>query len=95
MVCDVSRPLNLLPQLIAQRPDLRLVSGGLMRAPAGSVLGNVEERDRPDMLVACAAETIVLALSGHQSDHLRGRLDIATIEEIGRLAERLDFAIVA
>jgi acetylornithine/succinyldiaminopimelate/putrescine aminotransferase/predicted amino acid dehydrogenase len=95
MVCDVSRPLNLLPQLIAQRPDLRLVSGGAMRAPAGSVLGNVEERDRPDMLVACAAETIVLALSGHQSDHLRGRLDIATIEEIGRLAERLGFAIVA
>ena len=39
----------------------------------------------------CAAETIVLALSGYQSAHLCGRLDIATIEDIGRLAEELGF----
>jgi predicted amino acid dehydrogenase len=47
------------------------------------------------VLVACAAETIILALSGHQSRHLCGRLDVATIEQIGALAERLGFSVIA
>jgi predicted amino acid dehydrogenase len=94
MVCDVSRPFNIAPDLIEQRCDLRLVSGGLVRAPEPSALGYVEERDQHNVLVACAAETIVLALSGHQSRHLCGRLDVATIEEIGRLAESLGFSVV-
>jgi predicted amino acid dehydrogenase len=37
LVCDVSRPFNIPPDLIAARPDLRLVSGGLVRAPKSSV----------------------------------------------------------
>ena len=93
MVCDVSRPFNIAPDLIEQRSDLRLVSGGLVRAPEPSALGYLEERDQHNVLVACAAETIVLALSGHQSRHLCGRLDVATIEEIGRLAELLGFSV--
>jgi acetylornithine/succinyldiaminopimelate/putrescine aminotransferase/predicted amino acid dehydrogenase len=95
MVCDLSRPFNLTPDLAEARPDLRLVSGGLVRAPESSVLGHVEERDRRNVLVACAAETIILALSGHQSRHLCGRLDVATIEQIGALAERLGFSVIA
>jgi acetylornithine/succinyldiaminopimelate/putrescine aminotransferase/predicted amino acid dehydrogenase len=93
MVCDVSRPFNIVPGLIEQRSDVRLVGGGLVRAPESSVLGYVEERDRHNVLVACAAETIVLALSGHQGRNLCGRLDVEEIEEIGRLAERLGFSV--
>jgi fatty aldehyde-generating acyl-ACP reductase len=81
------------PDLIEQRSDVRLVGGGLVRAPESSVLGYVEERDRHNVLVACAAETIVLALSGHQGRNLCGRLDVEEIEEIGRLAERLGFSV--
>ena len=47
MVCDVSRPFNIARDLIEQRPDLRIVSGGLVEAPASSILSHVEERDRP------------------------------------------------
>jgi acetylornithine/succinyldiaminopimelate/putrescine aminotransferase/predicted amino acid dehydrogenase len=94
LVCDVSRPFNIAPDLIDQRPDLRIASGGLVRAPQSSVLGHVEERDRPNVLMACAAETIVLALSGHQSSHLCGRLEIATVEEVGRLADSLGFSVL-
>jgi len=36
----------------------------------------------------------VLALSGYQSEHLCGRLDIATIEDIGRLADGLGFSVI-
>ena len=95
LVCDVSRPFNLVPDLVQQRDDLRLLSGGLVLPPPSSVLGHVEAPERANALVACAAETIVLALSGYQSAHLCGRLDIATIEDIGRLAEELGFSVIA
>ena len=95
LVCDVSRPFNVAPDLVQQRDDLRLLSGGLVLPPPSSVLGHVEAPERPNALVACAAETIVLALSGYQSAHLCGRLDIATIEDIGRLAEELGFSVIA
>jgi len=65
-----------------------------MHAPEASVLGHVEERNRQNVLMACAAETIVLALSGHQSNHLCGRLEMTTVEKIGRLAEKSGFSVV-
>ena len=59
-----------------------------------AVLGHIEAPDQENVLVACAAETIVLALSGYQSKHPCGRLDIATIEEIGGLAGTLGFSVI-
>jgi predicted amino acid dehydrogenase len=44
------------------------------------------------MLVACAAETIILALSGFRGENLCGRLEPTTIAEIGRVAGRLGFS---
>jgi acetylornithine/succinyldiaminopimelate/putrescine aminotransferase/predicted amino acid dehydrogenase len=95
LICDVSRPLNISPDLIAARPDLRLASGGLVRAPKSAVLGHIEEPGQHEVLMACAAETIVLALSGHQSSHLCGPLDIDTIYNVGRLADGFGFSVVS
>jgi acetylornithine/succinyldiaminopimelate/putrescine aminotransferase/predicted amino acid dehydrogenase len=92
MVCDVSRPFNVTADLGTERPDVRWVDGGLVRAPDASVLGLLEEPERRNVLVACAAETIILALSGFRSDHLCGRLDPATIEELGSVAARMGFS---
>jgi acetylornithine/succinyldiaminopimelate/putrescine aminotransferase/predicted amino acid dehydrogenase len=92
MVCDISRPLNIAPRVTHERPDIRLVSG-LVQAPDAADLGQLSERDRPNVLMACAAETIILALSRYRSNHLCGRLDVATVEDVGRLAESLGFSI--
>jgi predicted amino acid dehydrogenase len=70
------------------------VSGGLIKAPDSSALGYIEERDRAKVLMSCAAETIILALSGYQSTHLCGRLEIETISEIGRKAQSAGFTVV-
>jgi acetylornithine/succinyldiaminopimelate/putrescine aminotransferase/predicted amino acid dehydrogenase len=91
MVCDVSRPLNVASGLRDERTDLRWVDGGLVRAPDRSVLGLLEEPNRPNVLVACAAETIILALSGYRGENLCGRLQPATISELGGVAARLGF----
>jgi acetylornithine/succinyldiaminopimelate/putrescine aminotransferase/predicted amino acid dehydrogenase len=95
IVCDVSRPFNIASDLAQQRPDLEIVLGGLVQAPENSLLGLLEERDRPNALMACAAETIVLALSRYCSKHLCGRLDPATIEELARLAGKMGFSVAA
>jgi predicted amino acid dehydrogenase len=92
MVCDVSRPFNVASGLRDERSDLRWADGGLVRAPDLSVLGLLEEPNRPNMLVACAAETIILALSGFRGENLCGRLEPTTIAEIGRVAGRLGFS---
>lgn len=94
VVCDVSRPASLAPDLGDNRPDLRLVSGGLIQAPETAVLGHLQERDQPNVLVACAAETIILALSRYQARRLCGQLDITTIQQLGELAEKSGFSVV-
>jgi acetylornithine/succinyldiaminopimelate/putrescine aminotransferase/predicted amino acid dehydrogenase len=94
LVCDVSRPSNLAPGLTDARPDVRFVNSGQVRAPAASVLGLVEERNQPNVMGACAAETIVLALSDYAPKQLCGRLDVETIRELGRLTEKSGFSIV-
>jgi hypothetical protein len=95
LVCDVSRPFNVAPEVIRRRKDVRLVGGGgLIKAPKSSVVGYVEESDRPHVLLSCAAETIMLALSGYQSKHRCGHLDIDTIEKIGWQAESFGFSVV-
>jgi predicted amino acid dehydrogenase len=52
----------------------------------------LEEPGRSKVLLACAAETIILALSGFRSEHLCGRLDPGTIEELGKVAAGLGFS---
>jgi acetylornithine/succinyldiaminopimelate/putrescine aminotransferase/predicted amino acid dehydrogenase len=91
MVCDASRPLNVAAGLRDQRTDLRWVDGGLVRAPDPSFLGLLEEPNRRNVLVACAAETIILALSGYRGENLCGRLQASTISELGGIAARLGF----
>jgi acetylornithine/succinyldiaminopimelate/putrescine aminotransferase/predicted amino acid dehydrogenase len=95
MVCDVSRPFNIVPDLGKEMPSVRLLDGGLVRAPEASVLGVLEEPGRRNVLLACAAETIILALSGFRSAHLCGRLDSSTIEDLGGIAAGLGFSAVA
>jgi acetylornithine/succinyldiaminopimelate/putrescine aminotransferase/predicted amino acid dehydrogenase len=94
IVCDVSRPFNIGAELATKRPDVHILRGGTVRAPAGSSLRYIEREDEPNAVVACAAETIVLALSGFRSDRLCGRLDIATVEELGRIGENSGFSVV-
>jgi acetylornithine/succinyldiaminopimelate/putrescine aminotransferase/predicted amino acid dehydrogenase len=95
IVCDVSRPFNIDPDLAVERPDLHLLYGGMARAPAGSSLRHFEREDEPNVVFACMAETMVLALCGYQSNRLCGQLEVATIEELGRIGEELGFSVVS
>lgn len=94
IVCDVSRPFNLSAQIEEQRPDVRIIKGGVVRVPEGCILGDLEERDQPNSMVACAAETVLLSLSRQEARQLCGPLSLATINELGKFADAAGFSIV-
>ena len=92
MICNVSRPFNIASDLAEEGRTSGFCLAALFTRQ-NIPLGFLEERDRPNVLVACAAETIILALSQYRSRHLCGRLDVATIEELARFAEGLGFSV--
>nr|MDJ0825413.1 hypothetical protein [Rhodobacter sp.] len=94
VVCDVSRPYNLIDRLDV-RPDLSLLRGGVVQAPDGAELDALAEPDLSTAIVACAAETIVLTLSGYDGAHLCGQLDLDEILRIGAAAEAAGFRLDA
>ncbi len=93
LVVDVSRPYNVDPAVTSGRPDVTVIRGGVLRAPGDAVLGALAGDADGETVVACASETIVLALSGMRSPHLCGRLDPATVNALGHAALEYGFAV--
>lgn len=94
IVCDVSRPFNVCADVALQRPDVLVIEGGLVRVPGEPDFRFLGGKDR-GVIVACVAETILLALERQPSfDGLCGSLDTATILELERLGERHGFEVM-
>ncbi len=91
IVCDVSRPFNVARDVVQARPDLCYIEGGMLKAPAGSQLGPLERR--AGELVACASETIILALSEMRKQSMCGRVDPETALWLGERARALGFRV--
>jgi predicted amino acid dehydrogenase len=94
IVCDVSRPANVSPALVRERPDLLVVDGGSVSLPAGRDLG-VSFGLVPGMLYACMAETALLALDRrYRNGSLGDDLPHDLIAELRSLAARHEFRVV-
>lgn len=62
VITDVARPLDLPPEEVAKRPDVLVIESGEIELPT-----DVKMKDiglPPNVIYACLAETIVLALEG-------------------------------
>jgi predicted amino acid dehydrogenase len=93
VICDISRPANVSQRFRDTRPDVAIVTGGIIRLPADSALSF--RLDLPDGHVyACMAETMLLALEGRFEDTSLGiDLDVAQVREFEELARRHGFEI--
>ncbi|MCG8312899.1 MAG: dehydrogenase, partial [Pseudomonadales bacterium] len=84
VITDVARPLDIPPEDVAKRPDVLVIESGEIRLP-----GTVEMRNigLPDNVVyACLAETIVLALEGRYENFTLGRnIEWKKVREIYKL----------
>ena len=63
VITDVARPLDLPPDQVAKRPDVLVVESGEIELPT-KVKGLKSIGLPPNVIYACLAETIVLALEG-------------------------------
>ena len=94
ILCEVSRPRNLGPELRAQRPDVRVIDGGVIALPGRPDLGNFGLAQ--GHAYACMAETMLLALEQrYDSASLGGELDLAEIDAMRTRARTHGFHVVA
>lgn len=91
VVCDISRPASVGPQVRASRPDVTLFDGGVVHVPPRSIVDL--STDLPTgMVYACMAETMILALEQqYQNTGLGLNLDIVRAAELEQQAERHGF----
>lgn len=90
VVIDGTQPRNTSPALIHERPDVRVVDGGLVSVPGLHLSTDIDLP--PGCVYACLAETMLLALDGHQGHFSVGTATPAQARHVAALAERYGFA---
>ncbi len=84
IVCDLSRPRNVAPEVAVKRSDVVVVDGGIVRLPGNPTIGNYGLRQGE--AYACMAESILIGLEGDPSLASVGTPDVARICKLERLA---------
>ena len=72
VITDVARPLDLPPEEVARRPDVLVIESGEVYLPGEVQVKDIGFKDR-NVVYACLAETIVLALEGRFENFTLGR----------------------
>ena len=82
IVIDASVPAVVDARVSEERKDVRCYHGGLARLPLNQTL-NTDWMPLPNgQIYACLAETLVLALSGHQGSYSLGKIDKNKVYDI-------------
>ena len=85
VITDVARPLDLPPEEVAKRPDVLVIESGEVYLPGDVHVKNIGFEDR-NVVYACLAETIVLALDGRFENFTVGRkIEWEKVHEIYKL----------
>ena len=93
VVCDVARPRDVSKAIAAERPDVLVIEGGMVRPP-GPVEFNFDFGFPPGMAYACMAETMALALEGRYESFTLGKeIKLSQVRTIDRIARRHGFLL--
>ncbi|MEM0962441.1 MAG: semialdehyde dehydrogenase, partial [Bacteroidota bacterium] len=84
IVLDDTQPRNTQPGLLAARPDVTLVDGGLVSVPGVDLKADLGLA--PGTSFACLAETMLLALDGHDEDFCIGHPTLDQARHMEHLA---------
>ena len=84
VITDVARPLDLPPEEVAKRPDVLVIESGEIHLPGDVQMKNIGLPK--NVVYACLAETIVLALEGRFENYTVGRgIEWEKVREIYQL----------
>ncbi|PSR21452.1 MAG: shikimate dehydrogenase [Sulfobacillus acidophilus] len=94
VVTDVARPRNLSRAVMDQRRDVLVLDGGVIQVPGDRADMGFDFGFPPQMVEACMAETMILALEGQlECFTLGARIEVARVREIRALAEKHGFSL--
>lgn len=93
LICDVARPRDVSARVVKERKDVLVIEGGLIELPGDPDLG-LNFGYPPKVVLACMAETMLLALEERYENFTLGRdLTIEQVDEIERLAKKHGFKL--
>ena len=94
VITDVARPLDLPAEEVARRPDVLVIESGEIQLPGKVSMKNIGLP--PNVVYACLAETIVLALEGRFENFTVGRsIEWEKVREIYRLGIKHGMTLAA
>jgi len=94
VITDVARPLDLPQEEVAKRPDVLVIESGEIRLPGKVSMKNIGLPK--NVVYACLAETIVLALDGRFENFTVGRnIEWEKVREIYRLGRKHGMKLAA
>ena len=94
VITDVARPLDLPAEEVAKRPDVLVIESGEIHLPGKVAMKNIGLP--PNVVYACLAETIVLALEGRFENFTVGRsIEWEKVREIYRLGIKHGMTLAA
>jgi len=92
VVCDLARPRDVAKQVAEARDDVLVLDGGVVQVPGDHVDLGFNFGFPPGTVMACMAETMILALENRYESYTLGRdLTVAQVDEMERLAAKHGF----
>ncbi len=93
VICDLALPEDTSPEVMAQRPDVRVIRGGIVKLPNNPDMELAGVPLEPGCVFACMAETLLLGLSRINEHFSWGRVTKQHVEAIRDLAAYHGFTL--
>jgi acetylornithine/succinyldiaminopimelate/putrescine aminotransferase/predicted amino acid dehydrogenase len=93
VVCDLSVPAAVRPEVREQRSDVLLIGGGIARLPFGEAHGIIGFPLPPGQVYGCMAETMLLGLEGVRDATFTGSLPAEHVYRLAAMAKRHGFTL--
>jgi len=93
VLCDISLPPDVDPSVSAERPDVRVIRGGVVRLPHNPTFGLAGAPLEPGLVYACLAETVLMGLEGATEHGSYGPVTAAGVEAALAMAKKHGFEL--
>jgi acetylornithine/succinyldiaminopimelate/putrescine aminotransferase/predicted amino acid dehydrogenase len=94
VICDLAVPEDTSPRVFAERPDVKVIRGGIVQLPVDRELQLPGLPLEPGCVFACLAETLLLGLSRISEHFSYGRLTRSHVEAIRDLGRYHGFKLL-
>ncbi len=93
IICDISAPSDVHPNVISERPNTFIINGGLVKLPFNEALTISGIPVKRGHCFGCMAETIIMGLEGIKEHSSFGKINSVNVQLMLDLAEKHGFTV--